>query len=102
MKLLYVADFIFRVSILIIRGPTLTIFLRNNFSNFANNITKFRRFWLQRLVLNILMGQCGITFSSVVQRAEIEWGGMIARGSLQELGEKFSINNDPILHFDFF
>ena len=23
-------------------------------------------------------------------------------GSLQELGEKFSINNDPILHFDFF
>ena len=23
-------------------------------------------------------------------------------GSMQELGEKFSINNDPILHFDFF
>ena len=23
-------------------------------------------------------------------------------GSMQELGEKISINNDPILHFDFF
>ena len=26
----------------------------------------------------------------------------VTNGSLQELGEKFSINNDPILHFDFF
>ena len=27
---------------------------------------------------------------------------MLHTGSLQELGEKFSRNNDPILHFDFF
>ena len=30
------------------------------------------------------------------------WDYIILPGSLQELGEKFSINNDPILHFDFF
>ena len=30
----------------------------------------------------------------------VKWTAGI--GSMQELGEKFSINNDPILHFDFF
>ena len=28
--------------------------------------------------------------------------GCVGDGSMQELGEKFSINNDPILHLDFF